>query len=499
MEESAVVARKKKWAPPPRILHLTRRSRRRKQPTKNVASKSNFDSDPVHRMSPNGELFDQQRSFAYWVPPLAGPREKVVERRHCDGGGGGGGKERWRFEVEMLRAECKCLRMEKEIAVKRLEKESGLMERTIRGSIHSLISGKKKIREGESVNEVLEEGIKGLARRLVELKKCSNLRRDFEIRSCNNFDKRAFMLQRKLEKLDALDDAKSLGEKDLAGSRKCADYSRSGFPKAISSAEKGGNLDQVETLRRKVDCSSKGMLLNKMEKEYGKILSTTANASAASSASAKLRDDPDSPSGSVQQRRQEPKPGGLSCSGHCKVILKKILEQVRIETELWTQVQEMLGLVREEMEELQASRDFWKKQTLASDTELRSLRSTVEEWKKRTLSLQEERNKLQKLLKVLQGEFMMLMMERGHGGSKTKDLTPTSWQANLAQDDVENRALICRIKGSSRPSENRHENIDDSGDQNEYMKYSCSRLLSLSGVPLRDIRNLSPLASLNGI
>lgn len=40
-------------------------------------------------------------------------------------------------------------------------------------------------------------------------------------------------------------------------------------------------------------------------------------------------------------------------------------------------MQEMLGQVREEIEELQASRDFWEDRALDSDYHIQSLTSTV--------------------------------------------------------------------------------------------------------------------------
>lgn len=66
-----------------------------------------------------------------------------------------------------------------------------------------------------------------------------------------------------------------------------------------------------------------------------------------------------------------------ACSGRCKAIVRRIVEQVRAETEQWSQMQEMLGQVRDEMEELQASRDFWEDRALDSDCQIKSLRSAV--------------------------------------------------------------------------------------------------------------------------
>lgn len=65
------------------------------------------------------------------------------------------------------------------------------------------------------------------------------------------------------------------------------------------------------------------------------------------------------------------------CSGHCKAIIRRITEQVKAEKDQWSQMQEMLNQVREEMEELQVSREFWKDQALESESQIQSLQSSV--------------------------------------------------------------------------------------------------------------------------
>lgn len=60
--------------------------------------------------------------------------------------------------------------------------------------------------------------------------------------------------------------------------------------------------------------------------------------------------------------------------------MRRIVEQVRVETEQWSQMQEMLGQVRDEMEELQASRDFWEDRALDSDYQIQSLLTAVSFW-----------------------------------------------------------------------------------------------------------------------
>ena len=49
-------------------------------------------------------------------------------------------EERWRVEAEILRAECNFLRMEREVAVKKLEKSKVHMERALRSAVQTLIS-----------------------------------------------------------------------------------------------------------------------------------------------------------------------------------------------------------------------------------------------------------------------------------------------------------------------------------------------------------------------
>lgn len=64
-------------------------------------------------------------------------RERVEEEREDSGGGEFEGK--WRVEAEMLRAECNLLRMEREFALKKLEKNRLKMETTLRSAVQTLV------------------------------------------------------------------------------------------------------------------------------------------------------------------------------------------------------------------------------------------------------------------------------------------------------------------------------------------------------------------------
>ncbi|KAL3647557.1 hypothetical protein CASFOL_008525 [Castilleja foliolosa] len=93
------------------------------------------------------------------------------------------------------------------------------------------------------------------------------------------------------------------------------------------------------------------------------------------------------------------------CSGRCKAIVRRILEQVRAETDQWSQMQEMVAQVRGEMEDLHASRDFWENRAYNSDCEVQSLRHAVEEWKEKALRYENKTNELQLELSVAKDEI----------------------------------------------------------------------------------------------
>lgn len=89
-----------------------------------------------------GSLFDREKR----APPAEAHVAVVLleeERRRervVTESGDGLEEEKWKFQAEMLRAECNLLRMEKEIAVKKLERTRSKMERTLRSVVHTLVS-----------------------------------------------------------------------------------------------------------------------------------------------------------------------------------------------------------------------------------------------------------------------------------------------------------------------------------------------------------------------
>lgn len=134
-------------APPiPKILHLPRRPRRR-APKSGIASavhgKPPTPTSVEDRKGKLEALFDQERAFSKAGFPIVlleseRRRERVGEKEEEEDGDVE--EEKWRFQAEMLRAECNLLRMEKEIAVKKMERIKLKMERTLNSAVHTLVS-----------------------------------------------------------------------------------------------------------------------------------------------------------------------------------------------------------------------------------------------------------------------------------------------------------------------------------------------------------------------
>ncbi|KAL0460955.1 UNVERIFIED_CONTAM: hypothetical protein Slati_0722700 [Sesamum latifolium] len=520
---SSTTSRRTKWHPPPptpKILHfpLSRRTRRRQSTPTTHHRRRSSSSNPLLLMN-HGFLysrenlenhFDRENNELNEARLVFLNSNSRVERRErveeeCGGGGGGNGfeEEKWMFQAEMLRAECNFLRVEREFALKKLERNRVKMERALRSAVHTLISGRKKIFEGKNVSVLLEKEIEELSEKLEELHKSSRMK-DYKVRKCSNFDKKAWVLQRRLEKLGessddtSLKELQKLPESSTSINTSCNIDEQS----CVTNSKTESKSTEVDELRKKMEGLSKGML-DRVEEEYGSMLSTTANCSIASSAStSKGIDCPNFSSFPTRQMYQEPMlDEDNRCSGRCKAIIGRIVEQVRAETEQWSQMQEMLGRVRGEMEELQASRDFWENRAHNSDNEIQSLKHAVEEWKEKAHGYENKANELQLQLSVLREELQKykagvkletnreenqccdefenakdeLNMQENRVTTPTKELAPISLAKQLAK---EKRMLLLQSRGK------RH----DSERGNGKSKRS----------PLRDIGNSSSLRGQNG-
>ncbi|KFK35855.1 hypothetical protein AALP_AA4G045600 [Arabis alpina] len=437
-EGVSMVMKKSKWQYPqtPRILQLPRRQsvRRNASKTKTTASSLSQKDQRVKLEV----LFHQERSFDRGI--VNGEVEEGRRRgKVADGREIGVVDEveeaKWRFQAEMLRSECNLLRIEKEIAMKKMERRKKRMERTLRSAVHTLISGKQRISEGKKESKVLEDEISYLIEKLNELKspKVKDMEEGRNIR--HNFDRQASVLRRELEKFD-----------DGVSEDVCV----KGIQKM---AEASFSVDQnIDTLSSKMEALSKGVLLERMEKEYGPSLVAPVQ---------------DMYNKAIKAHEEK-----KDCSRHCKAVMRKIADEVRAEAEQWSQMQDMLNQVRKEMEELQSCRDFWQKRALDSDSQIENLHSSVDGWRKKALSSDAKLKTLQAEVYGLQVEIERLRKER--------KLEPVK---NKLPSESEKRVLICRLK------ENRHSNNGDWSKYNEGGRTTTKP--SSSRPPLREIKNSS--------
>ncbi|KAL0435377.1 UNVERIFIED_CONTAM: hypothetical protein Sradi_0245600 [Sesamum radiatum] len=459
----STASRRTKWhptpppPPSPKILHFPRSRRtRRKQSKPTTTHHHNNPLLLMHQkyLSYKGKLenlFDQENKDSPSTLELLEPnsnskvsaverRERVEEEEEEWGGPGGGGfeEEKWRFQAEILRAECNFLRMEREFSLKKLERNRAKMERTLRSAVQTLVSGRKKIFEGKNVNAVLEEEIEDLAEKLDELQKSSRTKDD-EVRHCSNFDKKASLLQRRLDKLGGFSDENSRKElQELAESR--LPINNTNHDIAIRNCKTDNKSTNSDMLRKKMEALSKGML-ERVEEEYGSILT---NSSVASSASTSKRIEcPELSSFQTRQFYQ---------------AKSRIVEQVRAETEQWSQMQEMLGQVRGEMEELQASRDFWENQAHNSEHEIQSLKQAVEEWKETALGYENKVNKLQLELSALKEEIQKTKagLKPSHNRELPLKVDPDAPAPVPLGKQLEKEKLVlsCRLKKNRHNDEN---------------------------------------------
>ncbi|XVF47372.1 hypothetical protein PTKIN_Ptkin03bG0103800 [Pterospermum kingtungense] len=491
------ITRRAKWQyppaqPTPRILHLPRRPRR-KAPK---ASPSKLPS--LHKESKGKlvSLFDQERSFTRGVVPvvLVSPRESDEERRRerveaeerdvVE-------EEKWRFQAEMLRAECNLLRMERDIALKKMERRRVQMERTLKSAVQTLISGRKNICEGKNVRLVLEERINNLMEKLEKLQKRSGVK-DLQLKKCSNFDKQVCFLQRRLEKFGGIFDEEICVKeiREMAEASLSIKMSSDGDEKFVSNCN-----SNVEILRRTMEGLSKGILLERMGEEYGSMLSTANSSSTSSAASSKRTDFSDLSLSSIQQSYKEQKPHEARvCSGHCKAVVQRIVEQVRAETEQWSQMQEMLGQVRDEMEELQSSRDFWEDRALESDYQIQSVKSAVQEWRQKALSYEAKGDELQTQISLLYEEIERLRKERDRKVVRARNSSPINKEA---QNETEKRVLVCRLK-ENRCANNDGSNQKELSRDERTKTQTCTAGLLPRRSPLREIGNMSALIKEHG-
>nr|AWA44898.1 hypothetical protein SS16G14_000005 [Saccharum spontaneum] len=364
-------------------------------------------------------------------------------------------EEKWRFQAEILRAECNFLRMEREVALRKLDRHRGQMEAALKSAVETLVSGRKKM-DGKGdvcVAAALDEGIEDLEEMMEELRveKESGRRamsgvRELQRSHGRNFDRQASSLRRRLEKMPPSDPEPCI--KDIREIALPVPVPAPPLPPAEQSDDDErvhiANTSDVEMLRMKMEGMSKGM--RERMAEYSRRLEAVASgdntgcqsrkcgnrhsrkASASSQRSwsggstASTGNAPSTldagPHGRsrqnvVPEKRQqqhtimaeECKLVGSSSCCDCREIVWKIMEQVKAESDQWTEMQDMLEQVRLEMQELQSSRDTWQHRAMASDISLRSLNSQILEWKNRAQASEQRVEELHRKISELESKL----------------------------------------------------------------------------------------------
>ncbi|KAK8319599.1 hypothetical protein V6Z11_A13G252700 [Gossypium hirsutum] len=431
------ITKRSKWQypppqPAPKILHLPPRPKRK--PSLKPSKLPSLHNETKGKQLVN--LFDQERCFKRGLIPLmlVNPMEKSNEEMKRD----------------------------------KVEEEE---EEENNGGVVAL--GRNNICEGNDVKMILEELINELLEKVEKLQKRTGVK-DLEAKKCSNFDKQACFLRTQFDKFGEFSDEQIRAEEI----REMAEASLS--IKTSSESDEGlvsNRNNNVEILRRNMERLSQGVLFERIAEEYGPMTS--------SGNSSKRIDYSDSSLSSTQRSDKEKMSGEPRvCSGHCKAIVRRIVEQVRAETEQWSQMQDMLGQVRDEMEELQKCRDYWEDRALDSDYQIRSLKSAVKEWRQKVHSSELQASELQARMFVLQEEIETLWNETERKTVRGRNTSPAN---QGARNETEKRILMCDLK----------ENHCANDDGCKAQPCTATGLLPRRS-PLRELGNMSALMKQHG-
>ncbi|KAL6867390.1 hypothetical protein ACP4OV_015414 [Aristida adscensionis] len=456
-----------------------------------------------------GALFEMERrvrgleSAPASPPPPPPPCQRSQEE---DDGEQQQEEEKWRFQAEILRAECNFLRMEREVALRKLDRHRGQMEAALKSAVETLVTGRKKI-DGKGdvgVAAALDEGIEDLEEMMEELRveKESGRRamsgpRALQRSHGRNFDRQASSLRRRLEKMPPADAEPCV--KDIREIALPVAPLPPPQPAVHSDDDEhahSANTSDVEMLRMKMEGMSKGM--RERMAEYSRRLEAVAGGgnpgcqagkcgnrhsrmgsagsqrswsggSAASTGVVPSARDSRSSIQSVaaekhhQQQKimaEECKLVGSGSCCDCREIVGKVMEQVKAETEQWTEMQDMLEQVRLEMQELQSSKDTWQHRALASEISLRSLNSQMLEWKHRAQVSDQQVEELRRKISELESKLHTFKAHFPSPTVPTKDewsevckmenprTKPQHQRSQECGKEKEKHVLICRVKRS---------------------------------------------------
>ncbi|KAJ3702873.1 hypothetical protein LUZ61_006578 [Rhynchospora tenuis] len=375
-------------------------------------------------------LFDLEKKVRAESAPVSPPRHRDEDS----------GEEKWRFQAEMLRAECNFLRMEREVAVRKLDRHRNQMETALRSAVDTLVSGRKKI-DGTGLDEEIQDLEEILEDLQVEKEGGRQSFRQLQRCRGRNFDRQASTLRRRLERMPVSEEVsvKEIREITLPvlhrQEKAPPDDEVDRVLTETDDQDDKAQMSDVEVLKKKMEGLSKGMLERMVE--YGFM--------------PRWRQE-------QQMKIEEHAKTGAESSSRCECreIVGKIMEQVKVESEQWTEMQAMLEQVRQEMLELQSSRDLWQRRAIASDINVRSLHAQVLEWKHRARVSENNVEGLKERISELQNKLHSMKIEHLAQKNSQEDFQTTRLNMKLNSQrqitvpdykrENEKYDLVCRLK-----------------------------------------------------
>jgi hypothetical protein len=119
----------------PRIISLNLARRSAGRPSRSAGRSQPSRTAAAPRPVQLGALFEMERRVRGLESAPASPPPQVDP--------GGEQEEKWRFQAEILRAECNFLRMEREAALRKLDRHRGQMEAVLKSAVETLVSVSK--------------------------------------------------------------------------------------------------------------------------------------------------------------------------------------------------------------------------------------------------------------------------------------------------------------------------------------------------------------------
>lgn len=124
--------------PAPRILNMPRRPAGGGRPTRSAGRAQQQQRMAAPGAVNLGALFEMERRVrGLESAPASPPPYSRAARSQEDAGEQ---EEKWRFQAEILRAECNFLRMEREVALRKLDRHRGQMEAALKSAVETLVS-----------------------------------------------------------------------------------------------------------------------------------------------------------------------------------------------------------------------------------------------------------------------------------------------------------------------------------------------------------------------